>query len=134
MRGSLPTAPATSSTSAPVASHSAEMELMLLMRCARNALATSLDSSDDHRFDVMMRSRGTHCAYTFTSVWAAFRPPGVWREPISTRPGSARSFTAVPSAKNSGFDRMWNSTPLSAASSTRCMACAVRTGTVDFST
>lgn len=48
-------------------SHSAEMELMLLMRCARKALATSLDSSDDQRLVVIMRSRGTHCEYTAAS-------------------------------------------------------------------
>jgi len=57
MRGSVPTARATSSTSAPLASHSAEIELIDDMRCARNALATSLESSEDHRFVVMMRSR-----------------------------------------------------------------------------
>src|SRR5882762_1120332 len=50
MRESLPIAFATSSTSAPVASQSAEIELIDEMRCARNALATSFESSDDHRF------------------------------------------------------------------------------------
>lgn len=39
MRWSIPMALATSSTSAPVASQSAEMEFMLLMRCAKNAFA-----------------------------------------------------------------------------------------------
>ena len=58
MRESVPMAPATSSTSAPVASHRAEMELMEEMRWARKALATSFDNSDDHRLVVMMRSRG----------------------------------------------------------------------------
>src|SRR5213075_935920 len=62
MRLSLPMALATSSTSAPVASQRAEMELIDEMRCARNALATSFDSSDDHRLVVMMRSRGTQRA------------------------------------------------------------------------
>ena len=41
IRESLPTARATSSTSALVASHSSEMALIEEMRCARNALATS---------------------------------------------------------------------------------------------
>jgi hypothetical protein len=35
------------------------MELMDEIRWARKALATSFDSSDDHRFVVTMRSRGT---------------------------------------------------------------------------
>jgi hypothetical protein len=62
MRLSLPIALATSSTSAPVASQSAEIELIDEMRCARNALATSLESSDDQRLVVMIRSRGTQRA------------------------------------------------------------------------
>jgi hypothetical protein len=62
MRVSEPTALATSSTSASVHSHRAEMELMLEMRCARKALATSLESSEDHRFVVIIFSRGTHAA------------------------------------------------------------------------
>ena len=49
MRESLPMAKATSSTSAPVASQSAEIELIEEMRWARNALATSLESSADQR-------------------------------------------------------------------------------------
>ncbi len=44
MRESMPMATATSLTSAPVFSHSAEIELIDEMRCARKALATSLDS------------------------------------------------------------------------------------------
>lgn len=38
---------ATSETSASVASQRAEMELMEETRCARKALATSLESSED---------------------------------------------------------------------------------------
>jgi hypothetical protein len=53
---------ATSSTSAPVASHRAEIELIEEIRCARKAFATSLESSDDQRFVVMIRSRGTQRA------------------------------------------------------------------------
>ena len=53
---------ATSSTSAPVASQRAEIELIDEMRCARNALATSLESSEDHRLVVTMRSLGTQRA------------------------------------------------------------------------
>ena len=62
IRESLPMALATSSTSAPVASQSAEMELMEEMRWARKALATSLESSEDQRLVVMIRSRGTQLA------------------------------------------------------------------------
>src|SRR5215212_1255270 len=91
MRESLPIALATSSTSAPVASHKAEIELIEEMRCARKALATSLDNSDDHRLVVMMRSRGTQCAYTSTSVLIATSPPAVRSPPISTRSGEIKS-------------------------------------------
>ncbi len=62
MRESLPMALATSSTSAPVASQSAEIELIEEMRWARKAFATSFESSDDQRLVVMIRSRGTHRA------------------------------------------------------------------------
>ena len=68
MRGSVPTARATSDTSASVTSHSAEMELIDDTRCARKALATSLESSDDHRLVVRICARGTQCAYTSTSI------------------------------------------------------------------
>ena len=105
MRGSDPMARATSDTSASVASHSAEMELMEETRCARKALATSLDSSEDQRFVVKIRSRGTQCAYTPTSFSMAARPSGVCSPPMSTRPGLCRSSMAVPSARNSGLER-----------------------------
>ena len=62
IRESLPMASATSPTSAPVASQSAEIELIDEIRCARKAFATSFDSSDDQRFVVRMRSRGTQRA------------------------------------------------------------------------
>lgn len=45
-----------------------------------------------------------------------------------------RTFTAVPSARNSGFEMTWKSMPAELAPSTRNIASAVRTGTVDFST
>jgi hypothetical protein len=59
---SSPTALATSDTSAPVASQTADRELMLEMRCARNALAASLDSSDDHVFMVTILELGIQCS------------------------------------------------------------------------
>ncbi len=62
IRESRPIARATSSTSAPVASHRAEIELIEEMRWARKALATSFESSEDQRLVVMIRSRGTQRA------------------------------------------------------------------------
>mmetsp|Transcript_1487 Transcript_1487/g.4033 ORF Transcript_1487/g.4033 Transcript_1487/m.4033 type:complete len:280 (+) Transcript_1487:397-1236(+) len=134
MRGSEPMAREISCTSASVASQSAEMELMLLTRCARKALATSLESSEDHRFVVMICSRGTQLAYTDTSFSTAALPAAVVSPPMSTRAGAMRSSMAVPSARNSGLFSTWKLRPLSLDASTRRMAAAVRTGTVDFST
>src|SRR3954471_9866558 len=91
MRLSFPMALATSSTSAPVASQSAEMELMEEMRCARKAFATSFESSDDQRFVVKIRSRGTQRAYTSTKDLTAASPSGVRSPPIKTRSGLMRS-------------------------------------------
>mmetsp|Transcript_2063 Transcript_2063/g.5298 ORF Transcript_2063/g.5298 Transcript_2063/m.5298 type:complete len:253 (+) Transcript_2063:516-1274(+) len=133
-RGSVPTARATSSTSAPDTSHRAEMELIDEMRWARKALATSLDSSEDHRLVVMMRSRSTQYSYTSTSFWMAASPSGVCWPPMRTRLGLARSAMAVPSARNSGLLRIWCLMPLSLQARTRPIDSAVRTGTVDFST
>ena len=62
IRESLPIALATSSTSAPVASQRAEIELIDEIRWARKALATSFESSDDQRLVVMIFSRGTQRA------------------------------------------------------------------------
>ena len=59
MRGSEPMAREISDTLAPVASHRADIELMEETRWARNAFATSLDSSDDHKFVVIICSLGT---------------------------------------------------------------------------
>ena len=64
IRTSLPTARATSSTSACVTSQSCEIALIEEIRCARKALATSLDSSEDQRFVVIMRSLEIHFSYT----------------------------------------------------------------------
>src|SRR5438045_8296209 len=85
IRLSLPIALATSSTSAPVASHNAEIELIDEIRCARNALATSLDSSEDHKLVVKIRSRGTQRAYTSTRDFTAASPSVVRSPPIRTR-------------------------------------------------
>src|SRR5690606_27520109 len=102
IRESWPIAFATSSTLAPVTSHNSEIELIDETRCAKKAFATSLDNSDDHKLVVKIRSRGTQLAYIFTNAAMAssFSPP------INTRSGSCRSDTAVPSAKNSGLERI----------------------------
>ena len=71
-------------TSAPVASQSADMELMEEMRCARNALAVSLDSSALHRLAHKMRSTGIQCSYTDLSTPIARCPLSVSFPPIST--------------------------------------------------
>src|SRR5688500_18634361 len=66
IRLSLPAANVTSSTSAPVASQSADKVFTEEIRCARSAFDTSFESSLDQRFAVRMRSRGTHREYTLT--------------------------------------------------------------------
>ena len=62
MRESTPTAYATSSTSAFVFSHSAEMALIDEMRCARKAFAVSFESSADQRSETMILPSGIHWA------------------------------------------------------------------------
>ena len=62
IRESVPTTAATSATSAPVCSQSAERELMEEMRCAKKAFAASLDNSADQRPVVRIFSGATHVA------------------------------------------------------------------------
>jgi hypothetical protein len=75
------------------------------------ALATSLESSDDQTLMVVILDRGTHAAYTSARVAAALRPDDVSAEPIMTLSGLKRSLIAVPSARNSGFDKISNFAP-----------------------
>jgi hypothetical protein len=107
MRSSIPTARLISLTSAPVASHKAEMELIDDTRCAKKALATSLESSELHKLVVKICSRGTQCEYTDTRRSAAASPASVCCPPMRTRSGLRRSAIAVPSARNSGLDKTW---------------------------
>lgn len=135
MRRSTPAACATSSTLAPVASQIAAMALIEEMRWASSAFAASFVSSLLQRPVRMTRSSGTQCWYTSLSSSAARLPCGVLRLPISTRSGLSRSCSAVPSERNSGFDRIWKATPgLLFDSRIARMDAAVRHGTVDFST
>ena len=62
IRESLPTAKATSSMLAPVASQMAERALMEEIRWANMALAASLESSEDQRPTVKILSWGTQLA------------------------------------------------------------------------
>lgn len=62
-------------------------------------------------------------------------PSGLCNEPIKTRSGPKRSSIAVPSAKNSGLDKISNRVfGLELASRIVLIDSAVRHGTVDFST
>jgi len=96
---------------APVFSQMALIEFMLLIRCASMALATNLESSDDQTLMVVILDRGTQVAYTSARVAAALRPDAVSADPIMTLSGLRRSLIAVPSARNSGFDKISNFTP-----------------------
>ena len=60
--------------SASVFSQMAEMLLIEEIRCARNALATSFDSSALHTLLVMMFFLSTQCAYRSTSDFRAASP------------------------------------------------------------
>merc|ERR1719473_70182 len=131
MRESTPIEWATSSTSAPVASQRAEMELIDEMRCARKAFAVSLESSALHRLVVSTCASGTQRRYTSAMNLIAARPCGVCGPPTSTRSGLKRSLMAVPSARNSGFESTWKSMPVQLADITLAIASAVFTGTVD---
>ena len=111
IRLSLPTAWDTWVTLAPVASQRAEMALTEEILWAKNALAASLESSADQRFVVRILSSGTQWAYTSLRAWTALCPPGVSLPPMRTLSGLKRSWIAVPSAKNSGFDRIWKLIP-----------------------
>ena len=109
-RESRPIALAISSMSAPVRSQIELTVLILLIRCASMAFATNLESSEDQRFTVTILERSTHAPYTSSSVAAAARPASVRELPIRIRSGLSRSLIAVPSARNSGFERISNGT------------------------
>ena len=134
IRLSIPMARATSLTSAPVFSHNSDIALMDEIRCAKNAFAVNLDNSEDQTLVVNILSVATQLAYTSTKAWIASCPSGVVSPPIKIRSGCNKSSTAVPSAKNSGLDKIWNCTPFPVWSSIFLIASAVRTGKVDFST
>ena len=59
---------------APVASQSSDKELIEDTRCAKKALAVSLDSSEDQTLVVIMFLCGTQLAYISTNDCMAFLP------------------------------------------------------------
>ena len=69
-------------------------------------------------------------------IGGIFPQPSLFELNLPTQTGFSRSFMAVPSARNSGFDRMSNRAPGFSTLLLRTLstACAVLTGTVDFST
>src|ERR1700712_758613 len=116
--------------SAPVASQIALRELILLILCARRTFDASFASSDDQTFIVIMQDFGTQASYTLAKACAASSPLSVGNEPMRMRSGSRRSRIAVPSARNSGFERISKLTPgFAVADSTSRTLSAVRHGT-----
>ena len=90
------------------------MEFIEEILWAKKAFATSLESSLLQIFEVIIRSPRIQLEYISTKTSLALRPFGVCVDPIRTRSGSSKSLMAVPSAKNSGFERTSNRMPLSA--------------------
>jgi hypothetical protein len=81
------------------------------------------------------KTYGTQLAYTSKSEREALIPSSVCKDPIRTLSGCIRSLMAVPSAKNSGLERISKrQLGFELASSIVRIDSAVRQGTVDFST
>ena len=134
IRLSIPIAFETSSILAPVTSQRADRLLMEETRCANMALEASFESSDDQTFVVSIFSSGIQFLYIDTSVSTAIFPLFVDSPPTKIRSGFKRSWTAVPSAKNSGLDNISKETFVLLANNTSFIFSAVLTGKVDFST
>ena len=98
MRWSRPMPSATVSTSAPVASHTFAISLMNEIRVTRAAFAASLIISADATSLRITGASMPACSSSITSPSAASNAP------ITIRSGCRKSFTAVPSAVNSGFE------------------------------
>ena len=69
-----------------------------------------------------------------TKALIAFCPELLGSPPINTRSDLNKSSMAVPSAKNSGLERISKFTPFPSESNISFIFSAVRTGKVDFST
>ncbi len=96
MRSSSPIPRATSTTSAPVSSHTLAISLMNEIFVARNALEASLTIS------ALLMSVRTTAASSGEYSSATASPAQSPSSPITTRSGSRKSFTAEPSLRNSG--------------------------------
>lgn len=133
---SVPMAFDTSVISAPTCSQRAESELIDDTLWAKKALAASLASSALHRFINRIFSLGTHLAYISASVrWEESMFDDSNSPPIKILSGNCRSLMAVPSDRNSGFDRIENSrSALAFVFRILYIEAAVPQGTVDFST
>ena len=134
IRTSWPSASASTVTSAPAASQTAEIALMNEIFVARNAFALTLTSS------AVGRSHDHHRACPRRSARrrpGAATPPRVASvPPMTMRSGCSVSSTALPSRRNSGFQTSSTCTPcgrLAPATSVRSRA-PVPTGTVDLPT
>ena len=97
---------------ASVFSHKAEIEFIEEILLAKKALATNLESSDDQTFVVTILSLGIQLEYISINFFAALSPDFVFCDPIRTLSDLNKSSIAVPSAKNSGFDKTSKLTPL----------------------
>src|SRR5215218_7954844 len=112
----------TSLTSAPTASHTAAMAFTKLILAARKALdAYLMVSADAGSVTIRGAARPRYSAATrMAAAWSS--------HPMTTRSGWRKSWTAVPSRRNSGFDTTATSARWSACSTTRVEP----TGTVDL--
>ena len=98
MRRSRPTASATATTSAPVASQTFAISLMKLTRVMSAAFEASFTISADATSVRTTRASIPSWSAATTSASASSKAP------ITIRSGCMKSRTAVPSAVNSGFD------------------------------
>jgi hypothetical protein len=85
---------------------------MLLILCASIAFAASFASSDDQLLIVMIRSEGTQALYKEANFADARMAAGLFFDPIIIRSGWMRFSMAVPSARNSGLERISYRRPL----------------------
>ena len=98
IRRSRPIPSATLTTSAPVASQTFAISLMNEMRVISAAFAASLIISAEATSERTIGASIPACRAAITS------PAASSKAPITIRSGSMKSFTAVPSAVNSGFE------------------------------
>jgi len=96
MRLSRPIPRATSSTSAPVCSHTLAISLMKEIFVARNALEASLTIS---ALAMSVRTSGARSGAYSSATASPGQPPS---SPTTTRSGAKKSDSAEPSRRNSG--------------------------------